>query len=319
MKKFFKKPKPYHNSASDRKAERDLVRQYFDNTNLNTPADTGTDAFDEQGIYNRITEQIEHAGLRKVVRRKRWLTAAAVTGFLITAGGIAMYSSRVAVTVVNSKETMAANGQVTQVTLADGTQVWLNSGSKLKYPETFTGAKREVNLVGEAFFEVKHDNAHPFIVHSGKLTTQVLGTSFNVKAYSADPVMKVEVVTGKVGVMRYPAVKGAQALLLTPNQEAVYNTAKGTFYKDGFADAALLSSWKDGKLVFKNQLLPEVTNALQRRFNISLAADANLQHCTISADFTGVALPDILTVLARLVKGKVTKTPTAYQLHGKGC
>jgi transmembrane sensor len=315
MKPFFRKPKPYHNSAAQKAAQQSHIRQYFDDVDLNKPANADG-RFNSSEVYARVIENIEASNGRSAARRKRWVAAAGLTGFLLVSAA-AVYLLRVQAP-VSYKVLATANGQLSQVTLGDGTQVWLNSGSRLRYPEEFRGAKREVTLQGEAFFDVKHDAAHPFLVHSGKITTQVLGTSFNIKAYAADPVMKVDVVTGKVGVINQ-VQKAAPTLILTPNQEAVYDAKHAALYKNERAEGVVLSSWKDGKLVFKNQLLPEVLNALQRRFSIRLSADDNLHQCAISADFTGVALPDILTILSRLVKGKVTQSQAVYQLHGKGC
>ncbi|GAB2703314.1 hypothetical protein GCM10027037_31350 [Mucilaginibacter koreensis] len=316
MKPFFRKFKPHHSSAAQKAAQERQIHQYFDDVDLNKPAGAEAGEFDSTQVYNRVIEQIDAANSHKQARRKNIMVAAAITGFLLLSA-VAVYMLQVQAP-VSYKELAAANGQISQVTLGDGTQVWLNSGSRLRYPEEFRGNTREVSLQGEAFFEVKHNASQPFLVHSGKLVTQVLGTSFNVKAYATDPVMKVDVVTGKVGVIN-KVQKTAQTIFLTANQEAVYDIKHAQLRKNEVAEGVVLSSWKDGKLVFKNQLLPEVLNALQRRFSIRLAADDNLHKCTISADFTGVALPDILTILSRLVKGKVTQSQAVYQLHGKGC
>src|SRR5690606_36092602 len=119
----------------------------------------------------------------------------------------------------------------------------LNAESRLLYPSRFRGGRREVTLVGEAYFEVAHQADKPFIIHSGKLITQVLGTSFNIKAYENDPDIKVAVLTGKVGVRNLTG--NQKAVFLTPNQEAVYNKAINSIGKQK-VDASLSVSWKDG-------------------------------------------------------------------------
>ncbi|MDX5397043.1 MAG: FecR domain-containing protein, partial [Hymenobacteraceae bacterium] len=114
-------------------------------------------------------------------------------------------------------EQSTTSGQ-TKVLLADGTQVWLNRNSKLRYPDTFEGNTREVYLEGEAFFDVQRNPEKPFLIHAQQSVTQVLGTSFNVEAYENQPEVKVTVVTGKVSL----AEEGKQSeVVLTPGEQGI--------------------------------------------------------------------------------------------------
>jgi transmembrane sensor len=148
---------------------------------------------------------------------KKWMVAASL--FAVASLSVLGFYNRLqildVVSPIAQKQFSTVNGQVASLTLADGTRVWLNGGSKLSYPEAFRGDKREITLTGEAFLEVTHDAKKSFIVHTGNIRTQVLGTSFNVKAYPEDSFVKVDVVTGKVGVV----AALAPTVFLTPAEE----------------------------------------------------------------------------------------------------
>src|SRR5579871_2979585 len=114
--------------------------------------------------------------------------AAAAVFIILIGGGIFFYARHVHNNEqLSGKIASTHNGATSKITLADGTQVVLNAGSKLTYPEKFSGAQREVTLQGEGFFEVVRNEKMPFLVHAGKITVKVLGTKFNVKAYNEDP------------------------------------------------------------------------------------------------------------------------------------
>jgi transmembrane sensor len=136
-------------------------------------------------------------------------------------------------------------GEMKTVELADGTRIWLNAATKFSHPKQFSSDKREVNLLeGEAFFEVKHDDKIPFIVHSKGINTQVLGTSFNISAYQYAKAVKVSVATGKV------AVNAGKKLIdyLTPDQEINYLLLNGKHLKKA-ATSSFAMSWIKGEVI----------------------------------------------------------------------
>lgn len=305
------------NQPGDSSLQEKLVEKYFDNLNLDEHKAAGYGVnFEAEKVYGRIIEAIGEPEQPRRSSRK-WMVAASITALIGLSALIYQFQNQIVNTIdpIKNKALTAANGQVVNYTLTDGTKVWLNGGSKLTYPDKFRGGTREITLEGEAFLEVAHDAKNPFIVRTGAVKTQVLGTSFNVKAYPEDAFVKVDVLTGKVGVI--PGT--AETVFLTPSQEAVINKKDHTALKTGGVDVATLIGWKDGGLVFKNRLLPEVLNALQHRYNISIKADDNLLKCSISANFTNVSLQNIMVIIAKLVKGKVVHEGQAYRLKGKGC
>ncbi len=199
----------------------------------------------------------------------------------------------------------------------DGSKAVLNAGTTIRYPKTFGSKTREVTLNGEAFFQVVHLNNKPFIVHSGKLQTQVLGTSFNVDAYAGSARMKVTVVTGKVAVKE--AFTGKQ-YMLTPNQEAVFNPAKASFKKVLIANAENTIAWQDGKLIFEDTPLDEVASQLGLKFGVPTAlSNPQLKNCRISAVFQHKQLAQILTVITQLTNSGFTLRDNKAVIFGKGC
>ncbi|WP_419801198.1 FecR family protein [Mucilaginibacter sp.] len=200
---------------------------------------------------------------------------------------------------------------------ADGSKAVLNAGTTIKYPKTFNGKTREVTLDGEAFFQVVHLRNKPFIVHSGRLQTQVLGTSFNVDAYARSASMKVTVVTGKVAVKE---ASGGRQLMLTSNQEAVLNTVKSSFKKVLIADAENKIAWQDGKLVFEDAPLDEVASQLSLKFGVQTTlSNPQLKNCRISAVFQHKQLAQILTVITKLTNSGFSLQGNKAVISGKGC
>jgi transmembrane sensor len=303
--------------AKDRALQEKLVNKYFDNLQFDKLDAEKSEGFNSEEVYSRVTDGIDKMTFKPTGNRSKWMVAASLL-VVATCSALLFYNQTKILNVISpiaQKQLLVVNGQVGNLTLSDGTKVWLNGGSKLSYPEEFRGDKREITLTGEAFLEVAHDAKRSFIIHTGVIKTQVLGTSFNVKAYPEDDYVKVDVATGKVGVVA-PAVK---AVLLTPAQQVVINKNDNSAVISNGVDVGALTGWKDGDFIVKNMLLPEVLNVLKHRFNIQVKADANLAKCSISANFTNVSLQNIMRIISKLVKGKFVTDGDNYQLHGKGC
>ncbi|WP_114940397.1 FecR family protein [Mucilaginibacter endophyticus] len=311
-------------AANDRQLQEELVNKYFDELDLRgVQNETGDDVeFNADGVYSRINAALDHAEKKTAGRSKKWMVAASIIAGLcisVTAAYYYRYALLDRFDPITSKQLVAANGQTVNFTLADGTKIWLNAGSKLTYPETFRGEKREIRLEGEAFLDVAHDPAKAFIIHTGKVCTQVLGTSFNIKAYANESFIKVDVLSGKVGVVTPAGKAKSTTTFLTPAEEIVFDKNMLSVVKNKQVDVNVLSRWKDGELVFKNMALPEVLNTINRHFNVTVKADVNLARCSITANFTNVSLENIMKIVSKLVKGKAIQKGTVYQLKGRGC
>ncbi len=157
-------------------------------------------------------------------------------------------------------------GSKSQIILSDSTVVFLNSGSELKYPSVFDDGKREVILVGEAFFKVKSDTVNPFTVKTNDYDIRVTGTQFNVCAYRDDPFSKVSLQKGQVGIL-FPGKN--EPVDIVPGQQLFLNREERK-YQVKESDVELESSWKDGEFRYKEISFPELIKRLERWYNVTL-------------------------------------------------
>ncbi|MBN8854588.1 MAG: hypothetical protein BGO55_21905 [Sphingobacteriales bacterium 50-39] len=173
-------------------------------------------------------------------------------------------------------------GRRTSVLLSDGTRVWLNAASSIRYPTVFSGKNRTVEVSGEAYFEVAKGPAMPFIVRtmgsSSRLPVeiQVLGTSFNITAYSDDDEISTTLTEGSVKV-----INGAAAVLMAPGQQMVAKD-KGKLEPNPGVDVEKVVAWKDGYFLFHNDDLPTIMKQLSRWYDIEVHFDG-----TVSGHYTG--------------------------------
>ena len=151
-----------------------------------------------------------------------------------------------------------------QVVLPDGTKVWLNSDSRLKYPNVFNETTRKVYLIGEAFFEVAHDEKHPFIVNAGECAIQVLGTAFNVSSYQEDKEIVTTLVSGKVAY----TVGGHQGEL-APGEQCIYGK-EAKIAKVEKVDVNQYISWKNGLFVFDHVQMEELARQISRWYDVEV-------------------------------------------------
>ncbi|GAA0554923.1 FecR family protein [Chitinophaga japonensis] len=154
------------------------------------------------------------------------------------------------------------NGGEYTLTLSDGSKVWLNAASQLKYPASFTGGTRDVELSGEAYFEVARNRENPFRVHFNKATVEVLGTHFNVNAYANDDVHAVTLLEGSVKVAR-----GDHSVLIKPGEEAVLAGMKRLTVKQVIAEDAI--AWKNGYFVFADEDIRSIMKKLSRWYDFT--------------------------------------------------
>ena len=215
-----------------------------------------------------------------------------------------------------------APGQKATFTLPDGTHIKLNSGSRLTYPQPFEGTVRALNLEGEAYFEVARDVRRPMVVRSGGITTTVLGTAFNIKAYPADSAVQVAVASGEVAVATTTGdVDGGapQAYRLVANTVATY-TASDKQLRTGARDVSGLVAWKDGVLRFEGENLVAVAAALERWYGVKVTLEnPQIGRCRITAEFRGESLQDVLKVLKVTIGTGYALTPEGAVISGKGC
>lgn len=301
-----------------------LISRYFDKQSErdgNDEAVIEDPAFPKKKVYNNIISAIR----KKENNSRRWnyTFKIAASVILVCSVGILLYlrkdDAAAWLTPVKLVEKRVGKGQMILMKLEDGSRIWLNSDSKLTYPQHFDGKKREISLEGEAYFEVAHYDNKPFIIQSGDVKTVVLGTSFNIKAYPGNRKVEVTVVSGKVAVITPHKKNGnLKTVYVTPNQKVTYNS-KDIEIRPYTVKAEESIGWKEGKMRFAGTPLIQVIEDIERKYNINLKCSDRIKDCTITADFNNERLDKVLKVMARMIDGSVSNQGGYYYLNGRGC
>ncbi len=172
---------------------------------------------------------------------------------------------------VAMNEVVVPFGKKSQLTLSDGTKVWLNAGSRLAFPASFPDDKREVWLEGEAYFDVARDPSKKFFVRVNDLALQVLGTSFNVSGYGPDQSVETVLVSGSLALaVKNNSLFGSREVILTPNQKATYTRAVKNISVEEVRDIEMYTAWTSGWLSFSQQSMKDVAVKMERYYNVRI-------------------------------------------------
>jgi transmembrane sensor len=186
--------------------------------------------------------------------------------------------------------------------LPDSTQVWLNAASSLQFPDEFKSDKREVYLTGEAYFDVKHADKIPFLIHTRNITTTVLGTAFNIRAYADQKEITVSVTRGKVKVSRDDKL----VAVLTPGKAVkISNITEQIIQKDVAVEN--IAGWQQGNLVYDDAPLEDIVKDLQNVFNTEIIiGDTAVRRLSVTTSFSrDMGAEKALNILARLINKKM--------------
>lgn len=246
-----------HNWLQESEANRQEFvreRQAWDMLLMNTPTD----------VLEKTLGDAENARIRRTKLVVSILKYAALALVLISSTWYFARSKRVAPVKVSNHTISVPVGQRVQLTLADGSVVWLNSKSVFTFPNEFNGATRDVTLNGEAYFEVAHNKEVPFIVHTSDYAVRVFGTVFNVCAYSNSKVFETSLLTGSVAVAKNSNLDNLT--MLKPNEKA--------FIKDNNIKVVAFDSnsaiqWKDGVYFFDGVRFADMLERLERYYNVT--------------------------------------------------
>ncbi len=159
---------------------------------------------------------------------------------------------------------------VIDMTLTDGSHVWLNSGSSVTYPVAFVGTERKVSITGEAYFEVAHNASKPFIVEKGEMKVEVLGTHFNVNAYDDEDEIKVTLLEGSVSVNNL-----TKKSKIKPGQQARLRLAQPDIRVLNNVDVDQVMAWRNGMFEFDNTELPVIMRQISRWYDIDIVYEGN--------------------------------------------
>lgn len=215
-----------------------------------------------------------------------------------TENGLAYAASSSESTNLNYSILRVPRGGEYVLTLPDGTHVWMNSESSIRFPIRFASHERKVELQGQAYFEVAHDNDRPFLVWSGNQQIQVLGTQFDLKAYQNDETMTTTLVRGRVRInlKNNPEVQQ----ILSPNEQCTFNKTDNSLTKRKIETMSFVS-WRSGQLMFENEELGEIMKSLSRWYDVEVVfASERARHMR----FTGTLMryDDISEVVNKIAK-----------------
>lgn len=303
-----------------------LLHQFYESFQ-EEPLEDEPDAFDmwlrEEKVHNNIQRNIAQKDRQLYEKQQlkavsfRTLLKIAASVLLIISLGLGSYVAYkdMPAPEIAWIEKSTQRGQKATIRLTDGTKVYLNADSKVSFPEHFQPDKREVVLEGEAFFEVARNSHRPFIIKSGDITTTVLGTSFNVKAFAGEP-LQVTVATGKVKVSDFH--HGSQSeIFLNPNQQALYD---GQLSKRE-VDVNQYIAWKEKIIRFDEATLAEAATVLERWFGVSIEIqNKKIRQCKVSGQYKGENLINIMESFKHILHIKYRfDDDQKLIMAGKGC
>lgn len=200
-------------------------------------------------------------------------------------------------------------GDCQKLTLSDGTIVAVNSGSTLIYPKKFTSNTRTVFLTGEANFDIAKNPDKPFIVKTQHTTIEALGTKYSVQAYPDNFSTKATLIEGCIRVNIPNQTK--KSFILKPNNQLIYSHNNGEISVID-VDATKVASWEDGYLIFQDANFKEIAQTLERKFNIEINYDSNVNPQAYHVKFTpDESLSDVLNVLTMLIE------QSHYKINGR--
>jgi transmembrane sensor len=289
-------------------------------TDTATHSNAHTQPDQQEALYGKLLESIKKEQKTYLLQKRNyqpiaWAAAAAVALF-ICAGLYFINNQKPVKPVLTAHVTKPKPVRHAQeIRLADGSIVLLNKNSHLDYPAAFKGKTREVYLTGEAYFDIKHDPLHPFLVHAGQITTRVLGTAFNIKTNGS--MVQVTVTRGKVRVSTPKKVLG----VVLPDQQISYDGSTQQAARN-ILNAKSVVLWKEADLVMDNMTLKEAATLLSDRYGVNIVLENNkIENCRFVASFLNTtSLDQIIKVLSHLNDLDYKwEGPRQLILSGPGC
>lgn len=270
-------------------------------------------AFDTDKAWLKVKGRMAQPKGREVQFSSYWnvLRVAAVLIVAIGIGYIAYQWTSTPDQVI----TIAAQNSIVRDTLPDGSLAVLNKRSSIQYAYNPSNNQRKVQLEGEAFFEVKHEENQPFIIETGEVIIEDIGTTFNVTAFPESPTIEVYVETGEVA---FYSLKDA-GLNLVAGETGVYHKANKSFARLLKPDTNRLA-YKTGVFTFRNADLESIVNDLNAVYEHQIRISSeSIKSCRLNVAFKNERLEDVVEIIAETLKLSVTKEGEDYVLTGSGC
>lgn len=275
--------------------------------------------FNQIMASSQVNEKVQH----HISGKRIWLKAVAAVLIIISISAL-LYKlefqssdSRMASVVKNNNLVKPDKPGRRFINLPDGSSVILNENSRLEFGGFNANGKREVYLEGEAYFDIKHDASHPFIVYTGKLQTTVLGTAFNINSNSQNGTITVTVIRGKVKV----GDKTHTFNVIDPDEQVVFDKELSPNIKKSVI-AKNFIAWKNEDIYFDDVNIKDVANQLEERFNVSIVfSNEIIKNCRFSATFLkSQSLEQILNVIGEFNHIEYQlKDKNTVLLDGAGC
>jgi ferric-dicitrate binding protein FerR (iron transport regulator) len=225
---------------------------------------------------------------------RHWFTRVAVLLLLLFATSASVYFYRITQRSIREMVISVEKGQKANIVLPDGSKVWINSGSELRYTYRLNREMCDLSLKGEAYFEVTQDKHSAFVVHTDDFSVEALGTSFNIKAYPDEKQASVVLMTGKVEVSFVE-----KSCFLQPNDRLVYNKADSLIAVSVMEDAANYAYWKDNVLRFNSETFENIVKTLERCYNANIVFESEeLKNYRFTGNPGNTSLESILQILS---------------------
>lgn len=284
---------------------RDLIRDVYNSIHETDPSIISYIDGNGSLVLKSPVQDLPDAYRSTTLRKKKWLLPAASLLVVSILATFLWWKGKA--TASGRHEPMAVQSLTRKITetseqkfllLPDSTQVWLNGDSYLEFPDEFTDKKREVYLSGEAWFDVRHAEEVPFIIHTGKITTTVMGTAFNIKAYPYLRTVVISVSRGKIKVSRGEDVV---AILQKGQQIKVSNI--DTLIREKNIDIGKIASWQQGYISYEDETMGDILRDLEHLYNTEInVTDQSLLNMRITTSFNrSIGKEQALKIICKLV------------------
>nr|WP_321412179.1 FecR family protein [uncultured Carboxylicivirga sp.] len=279
-------------------------------------------AFNKDGLFEKIKSEIDSQSGEKINKvRKLYINLTRVAAIIISfvLGGAAFYliqnNFNKEVPVVKFSEIVTPLGAKTKVVLPDGSIVWVNAGSRLKYSNLFNESNRKILLEGEAYFKVAKNKDLPFVVDAYGFLVEAVGTEFNVKAYEEEETIVTSLVEGKVK-LNHKTEKIAKNVYLNPNHRATFyksdtqEKSKPRLVINTNVDLTPIIAWRDNQLILDKELLKDLAVKLERMYDCKFHFDADeIRNYEFTGSINNLTLNEIMDVI------KIS-SPIKYNIKG---
>ena len=272
-------------------------------------------ASDWQSIQNRMMEQLQQeiGGKQRMLNFFRY--AAVVLVLIAVPALVYILSAGKSNNQVNYTTVAADYGQISKVVLPDSSEVWVNSGSSIKYNNQFPATNRNIELTGEAFFKVRHNVQVPLIVSSSGIHVKVVGTEFSVSAYPEEENIQVVLEKGKVELTTSFNENIRQEM--KPGELASFNKASRKLSL-GIVNTNLYTSWKDGMINIYNLPLSELAIKLEKRYNQKFEVDEEIKNMPYTFTIKNEDLSSVLSLIEKITPVTAVQDKNVIKLkHNK--